>query len=139
MFFFFCHSLIAQNEESSEFKSSSFQQARCTQFNDSVQACYGPGWSKSVKRYEDPYDFYEISVEEISKTGSVVLFKKTFKAKEVLGSVLNDYSEGLVSLSKDGSTLKFKIQEQPFSVSISQYVSSNKALKEDADKNSSAF
>ena len=126
IFLLTCHTLTAQDEELSEFEYSSFQQARCTQFSNSLQACYGPGWSTNVKPYEDPYDFYEISVEKISKSSSTVLFKKSFKATEVLKSALNDYSEGLAEISKSGSVLKFKIQEQPFKVELLKYISSNK-------------
>ena len=103
-----------------------YTQVVCKPFQEKYRACYGPGWSEGVARIRAKYDLYAISIEKISATGSTVLFSKNFAASQVKPSVLNPGIANLVQI--DGTSISFLIQEPPYVVNVSEYLSHNKGF-----------
>jgi hypothetical protein len=108
----------------------SYAQVSCVAFRVDYRACYGPGWSEGVTRKKANYDYYQISVEKAHATGTTVLFTKKFDVNEVKKSVLNRNAQDVVRI--DGTTVTFLIQEKPYVVDVSKYMSSNPRFESDA-------
>lgn len=63
----------------------------CEQSPDArFKACYGPGWGAGKPQDPSRYNFFEISVEEISDDQSTtVIFERRFEAEAIDSSLLN--------------------------------------------------
>lgn len=103
-----------------------YTQVVCKPFQEKYRACYGPGWSEGVARTKAKYDLYTISIERVSASGSTVLFSKKFLATEVKPSVLNPGIPDLAQIN--GMTISFLIQEPPYVVDESKYMSQSQNL-----------
>ena len=103
-----------------------YTQVVCKLFHEKYRACYGPGWSEGVVRTKAKYDLYTISIEQVSTSRSTVLFSKKFLASEVKPSVLNPGIPDLVQIN--GTTISFLIQEPPYVVDESKYMSKSQNL-----------
>lgn len=128
--FILCNVVGCQGDDAAfDVGPGDYQQVICVPFQESFRACYGPGWSEGVARKKDSYDFYSISVEQVTSHGSTVLFTKKFSINEVKTSVRAKDVENLVRL--DNLTVRFLIQEPPYAVDISKFISANSGLAAD--------